>query len=135
MRLALDGNSTIERYQLEKITVLIVDDSPTVTDGPRSILRAYPDIELVGEATGGLEAIAKAEELRPDVILMDAQMPEVDGVEATRFIKERVPDTKILFMAVHATHIDRALDAGADTFLMKDSGRQELLQEIRKLGR
>ena len=135
MRLALDDNTAVERYQLEKITVLIVDDSPTVTDGLRSILRAYPDIEVIGEATGGLEAIAKAEELRPNVILMDAQMPEVDGVEATRFIKERLPDTKILFMAVHATHIDRALDAGADAFLMKDSGRQELLREIRKLGR
>ena len=66
-----------------------------MTDGLRSILSAYPDIELVGEASGGLEAIAKAEELRPDVILMDAQMPEVDGVEATRVIKEQMPDTKI----------------------------------------
>ena len=119
---------------MTKIRVLIVDDSPTVINGLQRILRAHPDIEVVAEAADGLEAIAKAEELRPDVILMDAQMPGIDGVETTRWIKELQPNTRILIMAVHATHIDPALDAGADAYLIKDSSRQELVEAIRKLG-
>ena len=66
---------------------------------------------------------------------MDAQMPGMDGVEATRIIKQRIPATKVLFLAVHASHIDDALEAGADGFMMKDATRQELLLNIRKLAR
>ena len=115
---------------LKTIRVLIVDDSPAATDGLRTILQAHPDIEVVGEAVNGPEGIAKAEEIRPGVILMDAQMPGMDGAEATRLIKERRPDVKILFLAVHATHVDAAVEAGADGYLMKDSGRRELVQAI-----
>jgi DNA-binding NarL/FixJ family response regulator len=120
---------------VDKIEVLIVDDSPAVRDGLQGILRAHPDIEVVGEAVDGLEAIAKAEQLHPSVILMDAQMPQMDGTEATRRIKDRLPDVKILFLTVHPAHIEEALAAGADGYLMKDCARQELLEEIRKLGR
>ena len=82
-----------------------------------------------------MEAITTAEQLQPDVILMDAQMPEMDGIEATRRIKEQLPSIKVLFLTVHAEFIDAALAAGADDYLLKDSGRRELLQAIRKLGR
>lgn len=116
------------------IRVLIVDDDPLVRHGLQSILRVHHDIQVVGEAADGLEAIAKAEQLRPDVILMDAQMPEMDGIEATRRIKEQWPSIKILFMTVHTAYIDPALAAGADGWLMKDSGRRELLRAIKKLG-
>lgn len=116
-----------------KITVLIVDDSPAITNSLVSILSSHGDIEIIDVASNGEEAIAKAARHRPHVILMDAQMPEMDGVEATRIIKQRVPDTKILFLAVHASHIDGALDAGADAFMMKDATRQELLLNIRRL--
>lgn len=122
-----------ERY-LGKIKVLIVDDTSVIRDGLQSILRPNPDIEVVGEASDGFDAVAKAEQLQPDVILMDAQMPEMDGVEATRQIKERSPGIKILFLTVYAGYVEAALAAGADRFLMKDSGRQELLQAIRDLG-
>ena len=117
------------------VTVLIVDDSPAISDSLRSILRSHGDIEVIGVATDGEEAIARAEEHRPDVILMDAQMPGMDGVEATLIIKQRVPETKVLFMAIHASYIDNALEAGADAFMMKDATRQELLINIRKLAR
>ena len=116
-----------------KITVMIADDSPVATNGLRSILRRHPDIEVVAEADGGLEALRLAEESRPNVVLMDAQMPGMDGVEATRRLKGSFPDIKVLFMAVHGTHIDAAIEAGADGYLMKDSGAQELLEAIRKL--
>ena len=123
------------RRYVDKITVLIADDSSAVRDGLQSILRAYPDIKVVGEATDGVEAIARAEQLQPKVILMDAQMPELDGIEATRQIKERWPNIKILLLTVHTEYVEAALAAGADGHLLKDSGRQELVQAIKELGR
>ena len=122
-----------KRTRLKTIRVLIIDDSPVAIDGLRSILQTYRGVEVVGDAANGSEGIAKAKELRPSLILMDAQMPDIDGVEATRRIKGRFPDIKVLFMAVHATHVDAALDAGADGYLMKDSGREEFVQAIRRL--
>ena len=119
----------------EIITVLIVDDSLAISDSLRSILSSHADIEVIGVASNGKEAVASVEEHRPDVVLMDAQMPGMDGVEATRIVKQRVPETKVLFMAVHASHIDDALEAGADGFMMKDATRQELLLNIRRLAR
>ena len=127
-------SETGRRRYVDKITVLIADDSSAVRDGLQSILRAYPDIKVVGEATDGVEAIAKAEQLQPEVILMDAQMPELDGIEATRQIKERWPDIKILLLTVHTEYVKAALAAGADGHLLKDSGRRELVQAIKELG-
>ena len=121
--------------QLDKTTVLIVDDSAAVRDGLRSILRANPAIEVLGEAADGLAAIASVEELQPDVVLMDAQMPQMDGMEATRRIKARWPDIKVLLLTVHTEFIEAAVAAGADAYLLKDSGREELRQVVRELGR
>ncbi len=118
-----------------EIRVLIVDDSPAVTHGLQSILRAYSDMDVVGEATDGREAIVMAEQVQPDVILMDAQMPGMDGVEATRHIKEQWPSIKVLFLTVHSSYVEAAMAAGADGHLMKDGGRRELVQTIRKMGR
>ena len=117
------------------IRILIADDSAAARDGLRSILGAYPDIQVVAEAVDGLEAVAEAERVQPEVILMDAQMPSMDGVEATRLIKQRLPHVMVLFLAVHRQHVEEAMAAGADGHLMKDSGRQELLSAIRRLGR
>ena len=118
-----------------RIKVLIVDDDPIAADGLRSILLRHSEIEVTGTASDGLQAIDMAEESRPDLILMDAQMPGIDGAETTRRIKRRLPKSRILFLTVHPTHIRAALEAGADGYLMKDASRQELLDTIRELGR
>ena len=119
---------------MENVTVLIVDKSAAVRDGLRSILSAFPDIELVGEAVDGADAIDKAEILSPSVVLVDAQLPEMDGLEATRRLKARFPEIAVLFLTVHADYLDQALAAGADDYLPKDSGRQLLVEKIRELG-
>ena len=118
---------------MQKIKVLIVDDDAAVRDGLCSILSAHADIEVVEQAVDGLDAIDKAGNLRPDVILMDAQMPGTDGVEATRRIKERFPEMKVLLLTVHTSYIEEAIAAGVDGYLMKDCGREKLLKTIREL--
>ena len=118
---------------MEKIRVFLVDDCAVGLDGLRGILKPNEDMEVVGEASDGLDAVIMAQALRPDVILMDAQMPGIDGIEATRRIKALLPSTRVLFMAVHLSHADQAMDAGADCCVMKDSTSQELLDAIRRL--
>jgi DNA-binding NarL/FixJ family response regulator len=119
---------------LEKLRVLIVDDCAVVRDGLQSILQAVPDVEVVGEAGDGCAALAQAEKLHPDIILMDAQMPGMSGVETTSRIKERWPKIKVLFLTVHSCYIDAALAAGADSCLMKDCTWRELVEAVRKVG-
>jgi DNA-binding NarL/FixJ family response regulator len=90
-------------------------------------------MSIVGEAINGIDAIDKAELLRPDVVLMDAQMPEMDGIEATTHIKGLLSDTRILLLTMHTGLRDEASDAGVDAYLTKDTGREELLKVIREL--
>ena len=118
---------------MEKITVLIVDDSSTIRETLKSLLRSPDDIEVVGMASCGYEAVSMAEALEPTVVLMDAQMPEMDGAEATRRIKSLFPEIKVLFLAVHMDHADDATEAGADGLMMKDDGRHKLIQHIRRV--
>lgn len=118
---------------MEKIRVLIVDDNEVVREGLKSIFEPQADIEVVGQAVDGLDAVAKAEKLEPDVILMDAQMPGIDGTEATRRIKQILPDVKVLFLTVYGEYVGSALAAGASWYLTKDCRRQDLLEAIRVL--
>ena len=118
---------------LDSIRVMIVDDNAAVREGLESILSANDDVTVVGTATNGREALERVGDLRPHVILMDSQMPGMDGVEATRLIKQASPGIKVLFLTVHPSHIAPGMAAGADAALLKDSGRQELLAAIRKL--
>jgi DNA-binding NarL/FixJ family response regulator len=105
------------------IRILIADDHAVVREGLRMILEAMADMTVVGEALDGRDAIEKAETLKPDVIIMDISMPEMNGIEATRIICERLPMVKIIILSMHHTneHIFRAVQAGARAYLLKES--------------
>jgi two-component system, NarL family, response regulator LiaR len=121
----------------EPIRVFVADDHTIVRKGITALLSAKPEFEVVGEAENGREAVMEVERLRPDVILMDLAMPEMDGVEAIRAIKERQPDARILVLTSFAADDKSfpAIKAGALGYLLKDSGPQELVQAIRQVHR
>jgi DNA-binding NarL/FixJ family response regulator len=116
------------------IRVLLVDDQRLVRSGFRMILRAEPDIEVVGEASDGNEALAAAAELQPDVVLMDIRMPELDGLEATRRLMnggEPHPRVVVLTTFNLDEYVYEALRAGASCFLLKDAPEEQLVSAIR----
>jgi DNA-binding NarL/FixJ family response regulator len=116
------------------IRVLLADDQTLVRGGFRMILRAEPDIDVVGEAADGAEAVALARELGPDVVLMDVRMPNVDGIEATRRIldgNERAPRVLVLTTFDLDEYVYGALRAGASGFLLKDAPEEHLVSGIR----
>src|SRR5512141_2281270 len=119
------------------IRVLLTDDHAIVRKGIRALLATERDIQVVGEAGNGTEAIAQAEALRPDVILMDLVMPELDGIEATRQIMAKLPGTRILVLTSFAADekVFPAIKAGAFGYLLKDSGPEELVEAIRQVYR
>lgn len=118
---------------MDKIRVLIVDDHAMVRQGIATFIELQDDIELVGEAANGREAMARVAQLRPDVVLMDLVMPEMDGVTATREIRARHPEVKVLALTsfVNDTQIAPVLQAGASGYLLKDLSAGELMQAIR----
>jgi DNA-binding NarL/FixJ family response regulator len=115
------------------IRVLIADDQMLVRDGFRMILDEQPDIEVVGEAADGLEAVGKARELRPDVVLMDVRMPGRDGLEATRDLLGALPGTHVLILTTFDLneYVYEAMRVGASGFLLKDVPRSLLIEGIR----
>ena len=117
------------------IRVLVADDHAIVRKGIRALLATEPDLEVVGEAQNGVEAVAEAERLRPDVILMDLVMPEMDGIEAIQRIKARRPEALILVLTSFAADdkVFPAIKAGAMGYLLKDSGQEELIRAIHQV--
>jgi DNA-binding NarL/FixJ family response regulator len=115
--------------------VLIADDQALMRAGFRMILEAEPDLEVVGEATTGHEAVAEAGRLRPDVVLMDVRMPEMDGIEATRRLLDGNGDTKVVMLTTFDMdeYIYEALRAGASGFLVKDVPPEQLIAGIRSV--
>ena len=118
---------------MASIKVLIVDHCPVVRDALGRILKGTPDLQVLGEAATGGEAISLVKGLAPDVVLMDAQLPDMEGVEATRTVKETCPHVKVILTTVHASYIEAALAAGADRYLMKDCTWRELVAAIREV--
>jgi len=119
--------------QAKKTRVLVADDHTIVRQGLRAILESEPDIEVVGEAADGFEAVKKAAALAPDVVVMDVSMPRLNGLEATaRIVRER-PDTKVVALTMHSSeeYVYSCLKAGAQGYLLKESASSELVQAIR----
>ena len=121
----------------EIIRVLVVDDQPLVRAGFGMILQSEDDLELVGEAATGLEAITAVQELSPDVVLMDIRMPELDGVEATRQIREAPDAPAVLILTTFDLdeYVYASLRAGASGFMLKDSPADDLIDAIRVVAR
>ena len=128
------GDVAVRGEQALSVAVLIVDDEPLARAGIRAILGTDPEIELVGEAADGEEALRAAAEHRPDVILMDIRMPAMDGIEATRRLTEEIPEAGprvvILTTFDQDEHIYGALRAGASGFLLKDSPPEKLIEAV-----
>ncbi len=116
-----------------KIKLLLVDDHSILRAGLRLLLNSQPDMEVVGEAGDGVEALRLAEETRPDVVIMDLTMPGEGGIEATRRIRQAVPEAKVLVLTMHddGAYLRAALAAGAAGFVVKQAADTELLSAIR----
>ena len=117
---------------MDKTRVLLAEDHTIVRKGLRSLLDKETGIKVVGEAEDGREAIVKAEELHPDVVVMDIAMPGLNGLEATRQIKKRFPDMKILILTMHTNeeYVLQTLNAGASGYLVKKAAPAELISAI-----
>jgi len=116
-------------------TVIVVDDHAIMRDGLKALISAEDDLEVVGTAGDGREAIPLAAELRPDLVLLDLSMPRSGGVEAIPSLKRRVPGIKVMVLTLHKddAHIHAALGAGADGYVLKEDSRNELLMGIRSV--
>jgi len=110
--------------------VFIVEDQPSAMKGLKAILAFYPAILVVGEAVNGQAAVAQIAEQQPDVVIMDLRMPVMDGIEATRLIKQQWPAIKVIILTVQASRRGEALAAGADHFLLKGNGPETLKRAI-----
>jgi len=121
----------------DRIGVLIADDHPVVRHGLRAFLQLQEDLDIVGEAGDGLEAVAQVEKLRPDVVLLDLVMPRMDGIEAIRQIRQASPSTKVIVLTTFADDekVFPAVRAGAAGYLLKDVEPRDLAEAIRTVNR
>jgi DNA-binding NarL/FixJ family response regulator len=114
------------------IRVFLADDHTVVREGLRAYLDAEPDIDIVGEAGDGREAVEQIADILPDVAIIDIGMPEINGIEATEMIDELCLDTRVVILSMHSTneYVFRALQAGASGYVLKDSAGRELISAV-----
>lgn len=122
---------------MEKIKILIADDHALILEGLRKILEEQKEMEVVGEATNGMDAVKKAKSLRPNVVILDVAMPELNGLEAVGLIRESVPETQVVIFSIHNKdgYVFQALNSGALGYVLKSSPISELPEAIRAANR
>src|ERR1700758_975650 len=122
---------------MRRTRILLADDHAVVRQGFKMLLDAQPDMEIVGEASNGREAVESAETLRPDVVIMDVAMPELNGIEATRRLAASAPHTRVIALSMHkdSVYVREILRAGARGYLLKDSGAEDLVSAIRAVAK
>jgi two-component system, NarL family, response regulator NreC len=118
---------------MRHLRILLADDHAVVRRGFKMILSEQPDMEIVGEAGNGRDAVEQAERLKPDIVVMDVAMPELNGIEATRRLGQSVPHTRVLALSMHkdSVYVREILRAGARGYLLKDSPAEELVAAVR----
>jgi two-component system, NarL family, response regulator NreC len=121
----------------KKTRILLADDHSVVRSGFRALLSAQPDLEVVGEAKDGRDAVEQTIALNPDVVVMDVTMPNLNGIEATRRVAQEAPRVRVLALSMHkdAVYVREILRAGARGYLLKDSGEQDLINAVRALAK
>jgi two-component system, NarL family, response regulator NreC len=120
---------------VSKLRILLAEDHKVMREGLRMVLAREPNMEVVGEANDGAEAISLTEQLRPDIVVMDVSMPEINGLKATEALVACAPETKILILTRHgdASYVQRLLQAGANGYVLKQSAAEELVRAIRRV--
>ena len=120
---------------MSKLRILLAEDHKVMREGLRMVLAREPNMEVVGEANNGAEAITLTEQLRPDIVVMDVSMPEINGLKATEALGASSPETKILILTRHGdpSYVQRLLRAGANGYVLKQSAAEELVRAIRRV--
>jgi two-component system response regulator NreC len=128
----LGTDMAVPAQLMASVRVLLVDDHTVVRRGLRRILEAVADIEVVGEAGNGVDAVQAAADLQPDVVLMDVSLPLMNGIEAARQISASSPDTRVLMLSMHAEeqYVEQSLAAGAHGYVVKDAEDQDLVGAV-----
>lgn len=121
---------------MKKLRILLADDHTVVRNGFRMILGAQPDLEVIGEVANGRDAVEETARLKPDVVIMDVSMPELNGIDATRRISDSMHRPRILALSMHrdSVYVREILRAGAKGYLLKDSSEADLLAAVRAVG-
>ena len=125
---ALDGNR-------RKITIVLADDHPVVRVGLRTLLEKEEDFGVVGESCSGLKTFELVRDFSPDVLILDLMMPDMNGIEVTRVVKQRSPSTRVIILSMHSSEIYvlEALEKGASGYVLKDSAAHNLVRAIREV--
>jgi DNA-binding NarL/FixJ family response regulator len=120
---------------MSAVRVLVADDHEVVLEGVRALIERQPDLEVCGLAANGREAVELAQKTKPDVVVLDMSMPELDGLDVIRLIKKKLPDTEVVVFSAHSSEelVEEVFDAGAKSYIEKSEASQDLVTAIRSL--